>query len=255
MPRVRVVHWKSGEAGPLLEACSRSGFDVDYVDGDGGELARAIRARVPDVVVIDLSRRPSHGQAVAVWLRGIKTTRHIPIVFSGGEPEKVARIREILPDAHYCGLIRQIPAMVKRAAKAGRTMNPVVPAGMMQRGNTKSASQKLGIQASATVAVVEPPRDFPELLGEIPDTVEFESRPAPITLWFVHRMEDLLVSLRQMRAVAGRTKLWILWRKGSGNGLTQNFLRTSAREAGLVDYKICSVDQRWSAMLFTRKKK
>jgi hypothetical protein len=55
-----------------------------------------------------------------------------------------------------------------------------------------------------------------------------------------------------MRKLAGRTKLWILWRKGSG--VTQPFLRESAAAVGLVDYKICSVDGTWSAMLFARRK-
>jgi hypothetical protein len=55
-----------------------------------------------------------------------------------------------------------------------------------------------------------------------------------------------------MRKLAARTKLWILWRKGSS--VTQPFLRESAAEVGLVDYKICSVDATWSAMLFARRK-
>ncbi len=85
--------------------------------------------------------------------------------------------------------------------------------------------------------------------------MEFCEDDAPTTLWFVHDREGLLDSLRQMRSVAAHSKLWLLWRKGSsGNGVTQNALRESTREVGLVDYKICSVDQNWSAMLFTRKK-
>jgi hypothetical protein len=55
-----------------------------------------------------------------------------------------------------------------------------------------------------------------------------------------------------MRQIAGRTKLWILWRKGSD--VTQAFLRESAAAVGLVDYKICSVDANWSGMLFARRK-
>jgi hypothetical protein len=61
-----------------------------------------------------------------------------------------------------------------------------------------------------------------------------------------------------MRTLAGHTKLWLLWRKrasgNSGNGLTQNALRDTIREVGLVDYKICAVDEKWSAMLFARRK-
>jgi hypothetical protein len=96
-------------------------------------------------------------------------------------------------------------------------------------------------------------------LGEVPDSVEFrEDDDAPTTLWFVHDREGLLENLRRMRTMASRTKLWLLWQKGangfSGAGVTQNSVREMAREVGLVDYKICSVDARWSAMLFARKK-
>ena len=55
----------------------------------------------------------------------------------------------------------------------------------------------------------------------------------------------------RMRKLAARTKLWIMWRKGSE--VTQPFLRESAAAVGLVDYKICSVDGAWSGMLFSAK--
>jgi hypothetical protein len=60
-----------------------------------------------------------------------------------------------------------------------------------------------------------------------------------------------------MRKLAGRTRLWVLWRKlaaRKNSGITQQFLRESAGEVGLVDYKICAVDKTWSAMLFARRK-
>jgi hypothetical protein len=63
--------------------------------------------------------------------------------------------------------------------------------------------------------------------------------------------------LPRMRGLAGRTRLWILWPKLAArktSGITQQFLRESAAGVGLVDYKICSVDKTWSAMLFARRK-
>jgi hypothetical protein len=252
MPRVRVIHWRAAEATALLEACRGAGFEVDYLEGDGGAVCRSIRATVPDVFVIDLSRLPSHGRSMANWLRRGKSTREIPIVFAGGDEAKVAGIRELLPDAAFCG-IGNVGAVIGRLARA-RQRHPIVPKSSIEAGE-KSAAQKLGIEAGAAVAVIEPPREFPGLLGEVPESVEFQEEDAPTTLWFVHDRESLLDSLRSMRTMAPRTKLWLLWRKGSsGNGLTQNSLREMTREVGLVDYKICSVDRRWSAMLFTRKK-
>jgi hypothetical protein len=232
MPRVRVIHWRAAEAGPLIEACRGAGFEVEYLEGDGGAIGRAIRGKPPDVVVIDLTRRPSHGKEVAVWLRGRKSTRDIPIVFADGDLSKVT------------GALKH----------PERQTNPVTPV-----IREKPAAEKLGIVAGSAVACIESPRDFPELLGELPDSVEFrEDEDAPVTLWFVHDRESLLENLRRMRTMAPRTRLWLIWRKGangsSATGLTQNTLREMTREVGLVDYKICSVDARWSAMLFARKK-
>lgn len=254
MPAVRVIHWRVSEAARLLDACRNAGFEVDYLERDGGAVCRAIRSKAPDVIVIDLSQLPSHGREVAIWLRNTKLTRQIPIVFVGGAPSKVTPIRELLPDAAFCG-IDQVVSTVNRLSKSARKQDVVAPPGMMDRAREKSAAQKLGIETGATVAVIEPPRDFPDLPGAIPESVEFQEGGAPVTLWFVHDREGLLDSLRRMRTVAGRTKLWLLWRKGtSGEGLTQNSIRETTRDAGLVDYKICSVDRRWSAMLFARKK-
>ena len=251
MARVGVIHWRAAEAAALIAACREGGFEVEYLGGDGKTVCHAIRAKRPDVVVIDLSRLPSHGKEVAVWMRGAKSTRDIPVVFVGGEPLKVAAIRDLLPDAGYCEAGNVIAA-IKRIARRGRSVRPP---GMMERAREKSAAEKLGISAGAAVACVEPPRDFPELLGDLPDAVEFCDGDAAITLWFVHDREGLLENLRRMRMLAARTRLWLLWRKGGSDaGLTQNSLRELTREVGLVDYKICSVDQRWSGMLFARKK-
>jgi CheY-like chemotaxis protein len=251
---VRVIHWRAAEAAQLIDACRGARFEVDYLAGDAMAVCRATRNKPPDVIGIDLSRLPSHGREVAIWLRNTKATRDVPILFVGGDSLKVAPIRELLPDAAYCE-ISHVGAAIKRLAKSARKRDLVTPPAIMQRPGEKSAAQKLGIEAGAAVAVIEPPRDFPDLLGPVPESVGFREQDAAVTLWFVHDREGLLDSLRRMRAIATRTRLWLLWRKGSsGDGLTQNSLRETMREVGLVDYKICSVDARWSGMLFTRKK-
>lgn len=254
MPVVRVIHWKEAEAGPLLRTCRDAGFETEYLQGDGGAICRAIRTKPPDLIAIDLSRLPSHGREVAVWLRNTKSTRHIPIAFIGGDPAKTGSIRALLPDATYCELPK-LSAALRKLAKAGPVKAPVTPPQIMDRYRERSAAEKLGIAGAARVAVVDAPRDFPELLGPLPDSVEFQEDAAPVTLWFVHDREGLLESLREMRALAPKTKLWILWRKGSTrDGLTQNAVREATNAVGLVDYKICAIDGRWSAMCFARRK-
>ncbi|HUE05047.1 MAG TPA: hypothetical protein VMR62_36200 [Bryobacteraceae bacterium] len=229
---------------------------MEYDEKLDSNAFRGIRASPPDAFVIDLSRLPSHGREVATFVRGQKATRHIPIVFVGGAPEKVEAVRRVLPDAVY-----STPAGVRtalRAALAHRLASPVVPDQMMARYNSRSAAQKLGIRAGLTAALIGPPRNFARVIGELPASAVFEEvldeAPAaagPITLWFVEDAAACQAGLRRMRKLAARTKLWILWRKGSS--VTQPYLRQSAAAVGLVDYKICAVDATWSAMLFARK--
>jgi hypothetical protein len=225
-------------------------------------MAGVIRQSVPDVVIIDLSRLPSHGREVAVWLRGRKATRHVPLIFVDGEPEKVERVRELLPDALFIGLAQLRATLKKVAAKTARgeapAKDPIVPPQIMDRYGSRTAAQKMGIRAGSTVGVLDAPRNYAPVLGEMPENTEFSEDAEevhPVTIWFVHEPEPFLSNLRQMRAMAGKTKLWILWRKGQKNGMTQNFIREAAIDAGLVDYKICAVDGTWSAIALARRKK
>ena len=132
--------------------------------------------------------------------------------------------------------------------------NPVVPAQMMQRYASRTAAQKLGIGEGTTAALIDPPRNYATVIGQLLDGAALEETAdaAPVTLWFVHDAPGCREALPAMRKLASRTKLWILWRKGSG--VTQTFLREEASAVGLVDYKVCAVDTAWSAMLFARRK-
>ena len=255
MPRVRIVHWKGSETGPLLEVCRSGGFDVEFDDIPFPELVRMIRHNQPDAVVIDLTRLPSQGREAAIALRRTKFSRHIPIVFVGGEPEKVARVREFLPDAAYTTVGRLCAKLKSVCAKP--PANPIAPPGVMERYGHRSKAQKLGIRADSTVAVMDAPRDYLAALGELPEgvtVVEDPDEPQPVTLWFVRDPEAYRLALQPMRRWAPKTRLWILWPKGAKSGLTQHVVRELANEIGLVDYKICAINERWSAMVFAPRK-
>jgi len=163
MGRIRLFHWKAEEAVGIADDLRAAGFAVDYEAKFGPELFRAMRQSPPDGVVIDLSRLPSHGREVATALRGNKLTRQIPILFLGGQPEKVAKVREHLPDAGFCERPRLLAAL--RTCIKERPVNPVVPSQIMDRYSGRTTAQKLGITASSRVAVVDAPRDY--VLGPV----------------------------------------------------------------------------------------
>src|SRR5688572_21352178 len=100
MARVRLIHWHAEEAAELGILLENAGHAVEARPLETGSYAK-LRTRAPDVYVISLDRLPSHGREVAFALREAKATRHIPIVFAGGQAAKVERIQSALPDAIY----------------------------------------------------------------------------------------------------------------------------------------------------------
>ena len=216
-----------------------------------------VRENPPDALVIDLTRLPSHGREVAIYLRRTKYARHIPLIFVDGEQEKVEATRGLLPDATFVNR-KHLGAGI-RAACAKRVGDPVLPPGIMQRYSSRTVAQKLGIREGSTVGVIDPPRDYAAVIGELPADavlVEEPASPQSVTLWFVRDPRAYYAGLRRMAGMAQRTKLWIVWRKGGAarSHLTDKEIREQANEAGLVDYKICAVSAQWSAMAFARRK-
>jgi len=254
MARVRVFHWKATEAAPLLALLRRAGHMVDY---DVAFAAyRDARANPPTAFVIDLTRLPASGREVAVALRGSKATRTVPIVFLDGEAEKVARIRQLMPDAVYT--TRANVASALKAAIAHPPAEPVVPIRMMDRFGHRSVVQKLGIGKGALVAVIDPPPGYMNALDALPDGAQViedaAGAGATITLWFFHDLAAFHGSLRALRTTAAGGRVWVLWRKNKRDGLDGNLIRRALVEIGLVDYKICAYDEAWSGMAISIKK-
>ena len=253
MARIRLFHWKAEEAKPLLALLEGAGHSVDHHEKITS--ARELRNDPPDVYVIDLSRTPSHGREVAVYLRGTKSSRHVPIVFVGGTPEKVEYVRRALPDAAFTTQARVRGALKEAIANPPR--NPIRPAQMMERWGHRTIAQKLGITKGGPVAVIDAPADYAQAIGALPEGAFFEEESAEdcaIALWFVHGVAEFHAALPKMRKLAARSRLWILWRKNKRDGLDGNLVRAGANAVGLVDYKICSLSDAWSGMVFAVKK-
>ncbi len=256
MRRVRIIHWKAVSAGPLVDAVRVAGFQADYEpDLRPTHIGRAIRESAPVAIIIDLNFRPAMGRDVGAHLRGIKHCRNTPLVFVDGEAEKVEEVRRLLPDAVFAR-VDTVGAALQ--SLAGDTLeNPVVPPPFMERYKGRTVAQKLGIEPGSAVALVDPPPNYPAVLGELPEDVELDEEPEtarPVTLLFVHDGVGLLEGARRLRKLALNSKSWLAWRKDAKNGVNQNSIRQTCAEFGLVDYKICALDGKWSAMLFARRK-
>lgn len=253
MPRLRLFHWNAEEAAPLIELLRAAGYTVDYDEKNEPALMRSLRETPLHAVVIDLTRMPSHGRYLASGIRQTKSTRRLPIVFVDGDPAKVELIRAALPDAIYTSRSR-LAAALKRVKPLA---DPVVPVSMMNSYGSRTLVEKLGIAKDKRVALIDPPPGYAKAIGKLPPGASLEEDPGevlPITLWFVRDFETYLASLPRMRSITPPTRLWILWPKGKASALNGSQIREAAIAMGLVDYKICSFSETWSAMLFAKKK-
>ncbi len=257
MPRIRLIHWDVAEAAERAARLARGGLEVEHALLDSSGL-RALRADPPAAVVIDLSRLPSHGRDLGAALRQTKATRGVPLVFVGGEPEKVARVRELLPDAVYTEWAGIHEAL--RRAMAHPPTKPVAPESTLAGYSGTPLPRKLGIKSGYAVALVGAPEDFERTLGELPPEVTLRRRAqgrCDLIVWFVGSRRELERRVARYGAKAGAGGLWICWpKKASGvvSDLSERVVRETGLAHGLVDYKIASIDRTWSGLRFTRRK-
>jgi len=118
-------------------------------------------------------------------------------------------------------------------------------------------AQKLGIKPGHQVALVRAPADFEKTLGDLPENVGVQEglggkAPFDVVVAFFSKRADLerqLASLR--RRMAPACGLWIAWPKkasGVATDMTENAVRDIALPTGLVDNKVCAIDETWSGL-------
>ncbi len=255
-PRLRLIVWNSVEALQRARELRALGYSVAYDHPSPPELVRALRRKPPDAVVIDLSRLPSQGRDLGVLLRRSPPLREVPLVFVGGTIEKVRAIRGLLPDATYTTWNRIAHSL--RRALAHPPKDAAVPSSVFAAYAGKPLALKLGIRPGMRVALVGGPAGFGRSLGPLPEgaTISAGLRwRADLVFWFVRTAEGLQ-GIRRIAALCGPAPLWILWPKKTSpaaSDLSQGTVRAAGLRVGLVDYKICSVDAVWSALLFRKR--
>ncbi len=259
MARVHLVHWDPEDARVRVTALVALGHDAVHLPGlTGTPLMRALRAASPDAFLIDLSRRPSHGREVALALAASPATRHIPILCAGGDDAATARLRALLPHAVFASY-GQMKTAVPRALRAARA-----PAAAPRRSTDtlyagRTLTQKLGITAGERVAAVGAPPGFAALLAPLPTGARLTADPAGAQryVWFVRTRRELQMALGRLAAAVTTEVAWLAWPKktsGTKTDLDGNVVREAGLAAGLVDFKVCSIDATWSGLAFKRRR-
>lgn len=122
--------------------------------------------------------------------------------------------------------------------------------------------KKLGIKAGLTLSVIDPPADYVSLIGVLPEGTSV-SRTLKSASSFIHLFARERASLEkkfpQLReALARDGVLWVSWPKRSSKvetDLNENVVREIGLGNGLVDVKVCAVDETWSGLKFVYRLK
>lgn len=257
MSRAVLIHWSPAKAKVRAGALRAAGHTVIVSAPAGSRQMGPLVARPPAVFVIDLDHAPSKGRDVALYLRQRAATRGVPIVFAGGESEKVARVRKLLPDATFTSW-RGIRGALRKAL-ARPPVKPVVRNSLAGYSGTP-LPRKLGIKTGKRVALLGAPREFVRKLAPLPPGIRLQTsaRGDPdLILLFARSRSDLSRRFpAAARALAEGGGLWIAWPKqasGVKTDLSQAYVRRFGLDREFVDYKVCAIDDTWSGLKFARR--
>ena len=105
MVRAFVVHWDPATLAAVEVQVRDAGGDVVGAEAiDGRRVHDEVRRLAPDVLVIWLTWKPSHGRVTAAAIRSASWGRKLPILFlddpaAPAPPATLARIKAAVPDA------------------------------------------------------------------------------------------------------------------------------------------------------------
>ena len=246
--RVLVIHKDTVEAVGWASRLCALGFEAAAYLSLGAKGFRGIRQDPPDAILIDLTRLPSYGKAMGVLLRQQKALGAIPLVFVEGDPDKAAQVRALLPDAVFTTWAKVAAAIPKAIRQAPREATP-------PRDEGRPLTAKLGIGETSRVAMLHAPEGF-----ALPGVrTQKQVGDADVVMIFFRSSVALGRELPELAGMmrTGR-RVWVLWPKkasGASSDLTMVRIREMASGVGLVDYKVCAVDETWSGMTLGKRRK
>lgn len=123
-------------------------------------------------------------------------------------------------------------------------------------------AKKLGIKEYSRIGLVNAPKDFESELSELPDGATFVksmTNSLDLILFFVLKERELAQNFSRLaQKLVSNGMIWIAWpKKSSGVATDLSFERVQriGLNAGLVDVKICAVDETWSGLKFVYRLK
>ena len=116
--------------------------------------------------------------------------------------------------------------------------------------------QKLGIKDAHAVLVLGAPPEFADVLGTLPAGATVKTKlgkaQVDVIVFFTKKRAELAGKLADLRArMQPAAGLWIAWPKkssGVATDITEDVIRAVALPTGLVDNKVCAIDETWSGL-------
>jgi hypothetical protein len=115
--------------------------------------------------------------------------------------------------------------------------------------------RKLGIKEGHRVGLLDAPDGFDRTLGELPDGAETRTSARgslDVVVFFTASRSAFSRRFDSLaRAIFPDGGLWIAWPKrasGLETDLTEDVVREIALARGLVDNKVCAIDETWSGL-------
>ncbi len=124
----------------------------------------------------------------------------------------------------------------------------------------KPLVQKLGVKPDSVVVLVDAPQGAEALLEPLPDGVTLRRGNRgrrEMTIWFVAARSDYERRFDAVAKAVAEGTLWMAWPKrssGVNTDLTEDIIRDICLPRGMVDTKVCAIDDTWSALRLTRRR-
>ena len=118
-------------------------------------------------------------------------------------------------------------------------------------------AKKLGIKQGYRIKLVNAPAYYSELFTDMPDQVIIDNdgkQKKNFIHFFTKGLDELANSLPQLKKeIVPDGIIWVSWPKKSSavqTDVSENIIRDIGLKNGLVDIKVCAVDETWSALKF-----
>ena len=114
-------------------------------------------------------------------------------------------------------------------------------------------AKKLGIKEGFKIALYHQPEYYFNLFTDFPENVKFiNKQKVDLVHYFVKEERQLQRDILKLKdQIEQNGMIWISWPKKSSKvetDITEDLIRNLALKNGLVDIKVCAVDETWSGL-------